>query len=445
MDLFLGILLGIFVLTVVVTAHEFGHFIVAKRNGVTVKEFGIGFPPKAKTWLHIPTEKAEKYCKKFKYDDIKAEKILKKAHKKGKKKWMWIPLPRDEWYEETDEGLVPKTQDYLIFSLNWLPIGGFCQMDGETNIDTRKGTFGASSLWSKTKILFAGVTMNWLFAFIILTVLAWTGMPELFDNQYRIKNDTFYDETSHVIIAEVFDNTPAKTAGLEKSDIVLEIKSGEDKTDVHSVSDLKDFNDAHAGTEVVYKISRNDEEKELTVKLNEKDDKYVLGISMGQFGLNKYHTTWSAPIVAAVNTVQITGETFRGLGDLVVNVFSGVVSQFSSDETAKEEGKQKLEAAGDSVSGPVGIIGVLFPAIAQTGLTNILFLAAIISISLACMNVLPIPALDGGRWFLIILFEKILRRKLTPEVENKIVSRAFMALLILAGLITILDVMKILR
>ena len=164
---------------------------------------------------------------------------------------------------------------------------------------------------------------------------------------------------------------------------------------------------------------------------------------MGQFGYNKYHATWSAPLVAAVNTVQITGETFRGLGDLVVNVFSGIASQFSSDESAKEEGKQKLEMAGDSVSGPVGIIGVLFPAIAQTGLTNILFLAAIISISLACMNVLPIPALDGGRWFLIILFEKILRRRLTPEIENKIVSRAFVALLILAGLITILDVVKI--
>ena len=103
-----------------------------------------------------------------------------------------------------------------------------------------------------------------------------------------------------------------------------------------------------------------------------------------------------------------------------------------------------IEAAGDSVTGPVGIIGVMFPAIAQTGITNILFLAAIISISLACMNILPIPALDGGRWFLIVLF-KILHRPLTPETENKIVSRAFMVLLVIAGLITVLDVMKILR
>ena len=120
------------------------------------------------------------------------------------------------------------------------------------------------------------------------------------------------------------------------------------------------------------------------------------------------------------------------------------VHQFNSDQTIQKEAKAKLEAAGDSVSGPVGIIGVLFPAIAQTGLTNILVLAAIISIALACMNVLPIPALDGGRWLLIVLF-KILRRPLTPETENKIVGGAFMALLLLAGLITILDVTKIFR
>ena len=451
MNILFGVLLGILVLTVVVTAHEYGHFIVAKRNGVRVKEFGIGFPPKAKTWLHIPTEKAEKYVKKFKFDDIKSEKILRKATKKGKGKWMWISLPKDEWYEETDDGLVPKNQDYLIFSLNWLPIGGFCQMDGETNIDTRKGTFGAASLWSKTKILFAGVTMNWLFAIVVLTFLAWTGMPELFDNQYRVENDAFYSETSSIMIEKIFEDTPAKEAGLSEKDIIISGTNPETKESkkFYKITDLQSFNEQNVGQKVIYKIKRSEDnqetEKDYEVKLNEKTEKYVLGISMSQYGLNKYRATWSAPIIATVNTIQITGETFKGLGQLVGDVVSGVVSQFSGDENAREAGRARIEAAGDSVSGPVGIIGVLFPAIAQTGITNVLFLAAIISISLACMNILPIPALDGGRWFLIILFEKILRRKLTPEIENKIVSRAFMVLLIIAGLVTILDVVKILR
>ena len=447
MNIFLGILLGILVLTVVVTVHEFGHFIVAKKNGVTVKEFGIGFPPKAKTWLHVPRKEVEKYCRKFKFDSVKTEKILNRLHRHPKKKWFWIPLPKDEWYEETDEGVVPKTQEYLIFSLNWLPIGGFCQMDGETNIDTRKGTFGAASLWSKTKILFAGVTMNWLLAFVILTILAWTGMPEMFSNQWRVKSDTFYDVTSYVAIEEVFENTPAERAKLKSGDKILEAftSDSDEKIEIRSAKDLQDFNAKNQGKTVTYKINDNDQELNVDVNLNAAGEKYTLGISMAQYGMNKYHTTWSAPVVAAVNTVQLTGETFKGLGQLVADIFSGVASQFSSDENVKEAGKQKIEAAGDSVSGPVGIIGILFPAIAQTGLTNILFLAAIISISLACMNVLPIPALDGGRWFLIILFEKILRRKLTPEIENKIVSRAFIALLVLAALITVLDVMKILR
>jgi len=447
MNIFFGVLLGIFVMTIVVTVHEFGHFIVAKKNGVNVKEFGIGFPPKAKTWLHVPRKEVEKYCKKFKFDDIKTEKILKKVKAKKNKKWFWIPLPKDEWYEESDEGLIPKTQDYLIFSINWLPIGGFCQMDGETNIDTRKGTFGAASLWSKTKILFAGVTMNWLLAFVIFTILAWTGMPKMFENQYHVSSDTYYDSVSSVIIKEVFDDTPAKSAGLEQYDRIIEarVKDSDEVAPIYTSSDLQTFNSNHQGEEVIYKINREDKEQEISVKLNTKSETYILGVSMLQAGYTKYHTTWSAPVVAAVNTVQLTGETFRGLGQLVSDVCSGIANQFSADENIKKEGQAKLEAAGDSVSGPVGIIGILFPAIAQTGLTNILSLAAIISISLACMNVLPIPALDGGRWFLIILFEKILRRKLTPEIENKIVSRAFMALLVLAGLITVLDVIKIFR
>lgn len=446
MNIFFGVLLGIFVMTLVVTIHEFGHFIIAKRNGVRVKEFGIGFPPKAITWLHIPVKLVKKYCKDFNFSKKKTAKILKKADRRANDKFIWISLPKSQWYQKTEDGLVPKNQDYLIFSLNYLPIGGFCQMDGETNIDTRKGTFGASSLWSKTKILFAGVAMNWLLAFFILTGLAFTGLPELFNNQFRVESDTTYTETSAVIVNEVFENTPAALAGLKKSDQILEITAGAETKQIRSSRDLQEFNKQHFNETVLYKVKKPEtsEIKDYEVKLNPESEKYTLGISMSERGTNKYRATWSAPIVGLVNTVQLTGETYRGIGQLIGNVFSGFFDQFNSDQTIQKEAKAKLEAAGDSVSGPVGIIGVLFPAIAQTGLTNILVLAAIISISLACMNVLPIPALDGGRWLLIVLF-KILRRPLTPETENKIVGGAFMALLLLAGLITILDVTKIFR
>ena len=96
---------------------------------------------------------------------------------------------------------------------------------------------------------------------------------------------------------------------------------------------------------------------------------------------------------------------------------------------------------GTAVSGPVGIVGVIFPAFASSGLTNLAFLAALISVSLACMNVLPIPALDGGRWLLIAIY-KLRRKELTKETEEKIVSRAFMVLLALIVLVTALDILK---
>ena len=160
------------------------------------------------------------------------------------------------------------------------------------------------------------------------------------------------------------------------------------------------------------------------------------------YGQTFIKSSWSAPLVGAVTTIQLTGETFRGLGDMVWNLISGVIRQFSTDDAVRSEGQAALSAAGDSVSGPIGIIGVIFPAFASSGLANLTFLAALISVSLACMNVLPIPALDGGRWLLIAIY-KIRRKPLSKETEEKIVSRAFMFLLLLIVLISILDITRL--
>ena len=92
----------------------------------------------------------------------------------------------------------------------------------------------------------------------------------------------------------------------------------------------------------------------------------------------------------------------------------------------------------------MGIVGVLFPAFVKSGLRNLIFLVALISTSLACMNVLPIPALDGGRWLLIVIY-RLRRKKLTKEIEEKIVNRAFVVLLVLSFVITVLDVMRLVR
>ena len=420
MDIFVGVIVGLLVLMILVTLHEFGHFIMARRNGVRVLEFGIGFPPKAIAWVKDPKTKK------------------------------WKRLPKKEW---------GKPQEGLIFSLNWLPIGGFCQMDGESDAETRKGTFGSVSFWKKTKILFGGVAMNWLTGIVIFTILAWAGMPEFLDNQFTIADDT-RTEWVPIKVAVVAEGSPADVAGFKTGDYLLSV----DGNAVKYASDLTSYNNTKAGQAVNYLIMRgvNDdcikkptcdkdscecaedaETLELVAVLNPEGSDYLLGVSMESSQMMKY-STWSAPLVGVGLTAQITAETFHGIGDLLWNLVRGVGSLFSFDSNVRESGQQAISEVGESVSGPVGIIGVLFPAFTSAGPANLAFLAALISISLACMNVLPIPALDGGRWLLIAIY-RLRHKKLTKEIEERIVSRAFIILILLMLIVTVLDITRFFR
>lgn len=423
MNIVFGVVIGILILMLLVVAHEFGHFIMARRNGVTVKEFGIGFPPRAIAWVKKPVE-VEKDGKK-----VTVEK--------------WVKIPKKDW---------GKPQKCLVFSLNFLPIGGFCSMDGESDADTKKGTLGAASFWQKTKILFGGVLMNWLVAAVLLTVLAFTGMPQFIKGQFYLKNDAKVTGGG-VSVVDVIEGSPAEKAGFMPGDQIIAIADEQ----IMTPSDVTDYNSAHAGETVKYTVLRNSNpekddiqcikapcgsgEQELDVKLNPAEAEYTLGVQMS-FGQTFVRSTWSAPIVGIGTTLQLTGETFKSLGQLVWGLVSGVVSQFSFDSSVRESGQAAIGSAGDSVSGPVGIIGVMFPAFASSGLANLTFLAALISVSLACMNVLPIPALDGGRW-LMIAISRVRGKKLKKETEEKIVSTAFLIIIALAVLITILDIIKL--
>lgn len=444
MEIVVGVIVGLLVLMFLVIAHEFGHFLAARRNGVSVLEFGIGFPPRAIAWI------------------------------KDKETGRWRRLPKSEWsrdkmtkvvYSE-GKGLKGKglAQRGMIFSLNWLPIGGFCQMDGESDAERRKGTLGAASYWSKTKILFAGVGMNWLVAVIILMILAWTGMPEFIVGQFSLPVDSRV-EWVPVQISSVIEESPAAKAGIETGDFVIEI----DGNRIEQTDTLQTYNKDHAGQTVNFTILRGINDScvkevdwqgnwresltaicegagkalETQVTLNNADAEYLVGISMRE-SEKKTFSTWSAPIVGVGLTAQLTGETFRGLGMMVYNLATGIGSQFSPDEGVRQDGQEAITEVGNSVSGPVGIIGVLFPAFTAAGPTNLAFLTALISVSLACMNVLPIPALDGGRWLLITIF-KLRKKTLTKEIEERIVSRAFLVLLALIFIVTVLDVVRIVQ
>lgn len=384
--LLIGILTGLIILVILVVIHELGHGIVARRNGVVVEEFGIGFPPRA-------------------------------------------------WGKRIKQSVLGKN---VLISLNWLPLGGFVKLQGEHDSASGKGDYGAATYWQKTKILLAGVLMNWLAAVVLFTILAFVGLPKILPNQFSVPSDTV-TSVEPLRVGEVEKDSPAQKAGLRNGDELLLIGT----RDVQSSSELSEATSNNKGKTVNVTYSRGDREYTVPVTLRDKNSatQGYLGVRTTQ-RLSEIRATWSAPIVGVVTTAQLTGETFAALGKLVVSLGEGIGSRFSGDEAARKSGDEAFAFAAGSVSGPVGILGVIFPQMQQAGLKPLLLLTAIISLSLAVMNVLPIPALDGGRWFTMTIF-KLLKKPLTKEREEKIQTIGFVALLGLIVLVTIADVGKI--
>lgn len=383
MELISGVILGLIVLTLLVVAHELGHAITARRNGVVVEEFGVGFPPKA--WS-----------------------------KKLKKSWLG------------------KNVEY---SVNWLPLGGFVKLQGENDAASGKGDYGAASFWQKTKILLAGVMMNWLVAAVLFTALAWVGLPKILPNQFTVPGDTVVTKQP-VELAYVAKDSPAEQAGLKAGDQILSL-AGSDVASADKLSELTAQNKGR-NVPVVYKRAGN--EQTLNVQLRDDSKEGYLGVNQVQ--REEIKATWSAPVVGVGTTIQLSYETVKGLGDLLYKSVSGAIMQFSGDKTASEQAKQDLEFARNSVAGPVGIFGTIFPAAEKAGPTHVVLVAAIISLSLAVMNILPIPALDGGRWFVTALY-RIRKKELLKETEEKIHGTGFMVLIGLILLITVVDIGKL--
>ena len=382
MELLFGIVIGLIVLVLLVTVHELGHAIAARRNGVVVEEFGIGFPPRA-------------------------------------------------WSKKLKNG--------ILFSLNWLPLGGFVKLKGEHDAANKPGDYGAASFWQKTKILLAGVMMNWIIAAVLLTVLAWFGLPKVLDNQFTVAGDTTVAQ-SPVEVAKIVKDSAADKAGLKVGDQILRF-AGESVPEPNTL--VEKTKESKGNTvEIIY--SRGGVESSATAVLPSENEngKGYLGVTPGQ--QEHIKATWSAPLVGIMTTAQLTGATFEGIGSLIGNLVGGVVLQFNSDPMVRQAASQNLADASGSVAGPIGILGTIFPSAEQAGLTQLVWLSAVISLTLAVMNVLPIPALDGGRWFTMMIF-RVLKKPLTKEREEKIQGTGFMILMVLVILVTIADVSKLFR
>lgn len=382
MELIFGIVIGLLILVFLVVVHELGHAVVAKRNGVVVEEFGIGFPPQA-------------------------------------------------WAKKLKNG--------VLFTINWLPLGGFVKLQGEHDSADKKGDYGAASFKVKTKILLAGVAINWIVAAVLLTILAWAGLPKILPNQFTIPADTTISRQP-VEIVSVTKDSPAASADLKIGDQILRF-AGEP---VNSSQALGDQTKAKKGEKVEIIYSRGGVESTVQVTLRDKNANGQGYLGVGSSQREEIQASWSAPIVGVVTTGQFTIVTLQGLGDMVVNLAKGVFLQFSPDQSTRAQAHQDLQTVSNSVAGPIGILGTIFPAAEQAGLTQLIFLTAIISLTLAVMNVLPIPALDGGRWFTMVIF-RLLKKPLTKEREEKIQGTGFMILMLLIIVITVADVTKLFR
>jgi regulator of sigma E protease len=378
MGLIIGIIIGLFILIFLVTVHELGHAIVAKRNGVAVEEFGVGFPPQA-------------------------------------------------WGR--------KLKNSTLFTLNWLPLGGFVKLQGENDAADKKGDYGSASVWQKTKILFAGVAANWLVAVVLLTILALVGLPKVLSDQVSIPNDTQII-SKPVEISSITANYPAYSAGLRSGDSIIKFAG----QNVPTVDGLLDQIKENKGKTVTVVYSRNGLDKSVSVKLKNNSSGEIFGAGLGQ--RESIKATWSAPIVGVATTAQFTWVTVEGVGNLVGGLIHGLVLQLSPVNSVRHQASTELKTVGGSVAGPVGIIGIIFPAAERAGAVQLVFLTAVISLSLAVMNILPIPALDGGRWALLVIF-KLRKRKLTKDLEEKIQTSGFTILMGLVILVTIADVAKL--
>lgn len=379
--------IGLILFLLLIITHEMGHFIAAKRNGVEPEEFGIFFPPK-----------------------------------------LWGKKMKGGWE----------------FTINALPLGGFVKLKGEHDSDTEKGSFGAASDAAKAKIMLAGVAVNFVTALVLFTFLALVGMPKIIENQFTVASDTNVVK-QETLVGYVDEKSPAAAGGIKQRDKLISISNATQTVRLDGET-LSKVTQNFAGQKVTVAYERSGDLRSTTVQLRDKKTVQesaktenpvgYLGVVPQRISIQR--STWSAPVVAAGLSAQITKLTFIGIGKALQGL-GGIIAGGITGNTAARQNAQ-VEAS-SQVSGPLGIFFVLKDG-SSLGWLFMLFIVAIISLTLAIMNVLPIPALDGGRLYMMLASRLTKEKRLTPAMEERIVMSSFLLLLGLIALITVVDVKR---
>lgn len=348
---FAGLLLAL------VLIHEWGHFIVAKKAGCTVEEFGFGFPPR----------------------------------------------------------LFSKVWHGTRYSFNLLPIGGFVKIEGEDMKDTNPPptSFASKSAGWRIAILAAGVTMNVVLAWILLSVQAGVGMPTLLtdENASQLKDIRTY-------ILEVAPNSPAAGAGIMPLDRIVQANGEVDP----NIDEVQGIIDESKGKTLTLEVERQGQHKTISTspRVNPPSGEGPMGISLAASGLMKSEW-WVAPLAGFKRTGEMLTAIVTQFATIIHRLFTG-------------------GGVGETLTGPIGI-AVYTNEVTKMGLPYILEFGALISLNLALVNILPLPALDGGR-ILFVILEKIAGRRFPGKIEQITHTVGFVLLILLMVLITFRDVRR---
>ncbi|PKM87851.1 RIP metalloprotease RseP [Candidatus Falkowbacteria bacterium HGW-Falkowbacteria-2] len=375
-------LIFIAVLSVLVFGHELGHFWTARRLGVKAEEFGFGFPPRAIGF----------------YKDVSGK---------------WRRLVGSKTVEDLPAGQEPAG---TIYSLNWLPIGGFVRIkgqDGDGKLDS--DSFASKSLWRRAVILAAGVVMNIVLAAIFLSVGYMMGMPGSLEEAKPSARIT----KAEVVIVETLPESPAERAGLQPGDIISAV-NGEA---IDSHERLQALVAANQGQDTLFLVKSGETVKEVTIVPETMATTGSVGVGVSIYGSG----TVQYPFFIAIwEGIKMTGIMFWS----IILAFYGLIKGLFMGMGAEGQ-----------VAGPVGI-ATLTGQVASLGFAYLLQFMALLSLNLALINILPFPALDGGR-LLFLLIEKFIGRPVRQSVEAIVHTVGFWLLMLLIIFVTYKDIVRL--
>ena len=373
----------IILLGVLVTIHEFGHFIAARSVGIRVERFSVGVPPRL-----------------FSITSIDGGFLLNIFFFKlinGKLKW--YPVVSKTIRKRNRIG---SSTEYVIALL---PLGGYVKMAGmidesmDTNITYKSDEFQSKTLFQKIWVLSAGVLMNTILAIIVFSLLGfYNGTPKTNDEP---------------VVFELQDNMPAEKAGVLPGDRIISINS----EGISTWSDMTKIIHSNPNNLLSFKIKRGIDILDFDIKTSE----------------------YAVPSKSAIDTIGIIGIAPEVYYEDIsfMKAFSNGVSQTISSFGLIIYSIQMLGSGSASISdlgGPI-MIAQLAGQTAEAGITPFLTFMALLSVNLAFLNILPIPGLDGGHIF-IHLIEAILRRPL--KIKTRIVIQQIGMALLLMLMVTVI-------